>query len=421
MDKPFAHYLAEIQKAYVVLPKALRIRVERWIEKLATTGNNPVWKKQRNAYAKLLLSMVVSRHLEAPFNVLPPEGSLPPLDSQQKIASRNLLGSHETEFWRDLYHRFEDVSEPVYAADGFSYSEEKGDDVARAVHNRSGVKSQVAVCTASNSLALSKEIQSLNMLAREQSQKIRLLEQQLHDERVQHELQLQRLNYSHRVEVNNLKEQLENFATELSVDALSPSRRETRQFLQDPANSPTLAGAPLSPALSRLIGSLDGSGTPPRRPFSPPGKSTSPLRQPNSSARLGKHSFLSFLEQKNHITASLNKVTAFDTTAYDITPRSPQLPNGSYAQKAAPATAAREAEADAVVFGEANVDAQGAETSQFDSSALDASLRWGGNHNYRRSAEADAENEAFLAHIDRFQSEIKKINTNVTMTSPDRF
>jgi hypothetical protein len=152
---------------------------------------------------------------------------------------------------------------------------------------------------------------------------------------------------------------------------------------------------------------LDGSGTPPMRSFSPPGKSTSPLRQPNSSARLGKHSFLSFLEQKNHITASLNKVTAFDTTAYDITPRSPQLPNGSYAQKAAPATA-RDADA-------------GAEISQFDSSALDASLRWGGNHNYLRSAEADAEDEAFLAHIDRFQSEIKKINTNVTMTSPDRF
>ncbi len=68
--------LHEIERYYTDLSKGTRIRVEKWVQKLAMTGHNITWKRHRNAYAKLLLHMVLNRQLEAPFNSLPPEGSL---------------------------------------------------------------------------------------------------------------------------------------------------------------------------------------------------------------------------------------------------------------------------------------------------------------------------------------------------------
>ncbi len=39
MDRVFANYLHEIELAYQTLPKSMRIRIERWVEKLVATGN----------------------------------------------------------------------------------------------------------------------------------------------------------------------------------------------------------------------------------------------------------------------------------------------------------------------------------------------------------------------------------------------
>ncbi len=42
----------------------------------AVQTNNPVWKKNRNAYAKLLLNQLKQGCLEKPFNAAPPAGPL---------------------------------------------------------------------------------------------------------------------------------------------------------------------------------------------------------------------------------------------------------------------------------------------------------------------------------------------------------
>ena len=75
-DRAFLSVLHEIERYYKELAKGTRIRIEKWVQKLAMTGHNLTWKRHRNAYAKLLLHMVLNRQIEAPFNSLPPEGSL---------------------------------------------------------------------------------------------------------------------------------------------------------------------------------------------------------------------------------------------------------------------------------------------------------------------------------------------------------
>lgn len=444
MDRTFAQCLSEIEKSYLVLPKPIRIRIERWIEKLASTGNNPVWKRDRNEYAKLLLNMITARRLEAPFNCMPPEGPLPPFPSQNRGQSRHLLGAHETSFWRELYQRFDhDQDEPDHAGpDSFAFREKKQDPIAAAMQEKLGrPPSKVAGSSEANNVALSREIQTLNMLIREQTQRIRLLEQQLHDERTQHELQIQRLNYSHRVETNNLKAQIEQFAMEMSVQALSPSRTETRSFLREQSFDQPAVSSPTVPRFAqRFLGSMDGNGdkgsrtgTPSR--FSPTRRAPAAMVSPNKT--LPKHSFLSFLEQKNHITAMLNSRDSLDANTFDITPRpkssasrSPQRTSSAAAAvfMADPAPASEEKEESADVAGSGAAAAAAAvEESRFEDSGLDVSLRWGGNHHHHHqharydTAAADAEDEAFLAQIEKFQSEIKKINTTITMTSPDRF
>lgn len=79
LDHSFLKYLKEIEQCYITFPKALRIRIEKWISKLSSVGQNPVWRKNRNKYAKLLLNMVAIKTLSEPFHTLPPEGPLGPL------------------------------------------------------------------------------------------------------------------------------------------------------------------------------------------------------------------------------------------------------------------------------------------------------------------------------------------------------
>ena len=71
-DRTFLKYLKEISQAYTILPKQLRLRSEKWVEKLTQTGSNPTWKKHRNAYAKLLLNQILGKQLSDPFQNNPP-------------------------------------------------------------------------------------------------------------------------------------------------------------------------------------------------------------------------------------------------------------------------------------------------------------------------------------------------------------
>lgn len=51
-DAAFAACCLEIQAKYVDLPRALRIRVERWVAKLGETGDaHAAWMRNRNNYA----------------------------------------------------------------------------------------------------------------------------------------------------------------------------------------------------------------------------------------------------------------------------------------------------------------------------------------------------------------------------------
>lgn len=52
----------------------------------AVQTNNPVWKKNRNAYAKLLLNQLKQGRLEKPFNAAPPAGPLQTLPASLTYA-----------------------------------------------------------------------------------------------------------------------------------------------------------------------------------------------------------------------------------------------------------------------------------------------------------------------------------------------
>ena len=206
IDRTFLKCLEEIMHTYTCLDKQGRVRVEQWVQKLAavplsapisakgsSTHYNIVWKKHRNAYAKLLLNMVASRHLSPPFSNLPPAGSLKPfpnhLGQVNDIAysNKNLLGPHETSFWRELFDSIESDS------------------------NASQINSQSFLSFRENSVSSShiydqskKDISSLQLLVKEQEIRIKLLENQLREERTQFELSLERLQMRHREEIQTI-------------------------------------------------------------------------------------------------------------------------------------------------------------------------------------------------------------------------
>ncbi|RYH12697.1 DUF4485 domain-containing protein [archaeon] len=176
-EEAFVRCLQEIERSYVHLPKSLRIRTEKWIEKLVATGSNIVWRKHRNAYARLLLNMVVTKTFSEPFHVLPPEGPLPSFPAHVKAFQKDLIGPHETKFWRELYQRAKEV-----------IKENPSNDA---------INSSILAVNAADSAVL-KEVRNLNLLIREQAVKIDQLEQQIKHERMQYELEIQRLHLLYR-------------------------------------------------------------------------------------------------------------------------------------------------------------------------------------------------------------------------------
>lgn len=199
-DRVFLQSLKEIEKTYTTLPKALRIRIERWVDKLSVCGTNQVWKRHRNLYVKLLLNQVVGQNLSEPFHELPPDGALPSFPSHVLSKfPRDLVGPHETSFWRDVYSKVSN-SKPS--------SSSKVD---------SNITDTSILYSSSILQSPKREIANLKLLIAEQNQRIKVLEQQLRDERIQHELQLQMRQSSHRYELG--KNRIDNPCLQTSLEA----------------------------------------------------------------------------------------------------------------------------------------------------------------------------------------------------------
>jgi hypothetical protein len=204
-ERMFLDCLKEIRNSYVEFNKPLRLRIEKWVEKLSMANSkNITWRRHRNAYAKLLLGMIVEKNLTDPFHQMPPDGPLPSFPVQYNHKFKSMLGSHETSFWRELFRNIQDGNDrgTVDRSSNFddqmipviqSYADHRMDELL----NRRPL---------SPSRPINREIEIMAALIKEQTARIQLLEQQLRDERLQHELQIQRLQYAHRIEIASLSD-----------------------------------------------------------------------------------------------------------------------------------------------------------------------------------------------------------------------
>lgn len=247
LEKSFVACLHEIETRYISLPKSTRIRVEKWVEKFASTGGNVSWRRNRNMYAKLLLSMIIAKDLTEPFHLLPPDGPLAPLPSHLKARSRNSAGPHESVFWRELYNR---MKRPQFEESSFDLDVEN----SKSSHLNKSLGSP------------SREILNLRLLIDEQAQRIAFLERQLQEERDAHDDEMQRLRDRHRDEVRRLHEiEVLNNSARSSI-ALSPLRQS-----HSSQRSPQISRYDVQPHHS--CHSSNGSSTPdsqsePRHPLS---------------------------------------------------------------------------------------------------------------------------------------------------------
>ncbi|KAL4548093.1 hypothetical protein Ndes2526B_g07296 [Nannochloris sp. 'desiccata'] len=80
LESVFSKLGGEIKERSRILDKSLRVKIAAWLAKLSEETRNEVWKKNRNAYAKLLLEQLKCGRLEEPFNANPPAAPLPTLN-----------------------------------------------------------------------------------------------------------------------------------------------------------------------------------------------------------------------------------------------------------------------------------------------------------------------------------------------------
>lgn len=173
MDKPFAECIKEIESNYVSFPKASRIRIEKWVEKLVISSDaNPKWRRHRDLYARYLLSMVISKRLDEPFSQLPPDGPLPSFPVEKIYKCKDLLGPRESLFWRQMYNTLTTTQSM----------------------KRSAVEQELGIARRSSLMPMpGQDVHNLNLIIKEQANRIQLLEEKLHDERVRHEMQIRQL------------------------------------------------------------------------------------------------------------------------------------------------------------------------------------------------------------------------------------
>jgi hypothetical protein len=257
MDDQFVKYVEEIEKHYINLPKLQRIRIEKWVEKLISIGSNTVFRKHRNAYAKLLLSMVLKRSLSEPFTTLPPDGPLPSYPFHIRPVPRNLSGSHENQFWKEAWNRIHSHSlqqENISSSNEFkenvdAFHHHKQHNVSFSssfsIPKRSSSPSRMIGSPAASQPVLSHEITNLQLLVKEQEQKILFLEQQLHEQKMKHELQIQRMHYTHRMEINQLLNKKTPTENEISFTS-QPETGFSRHIPDYTVNMEQTLGKPFS-------------------------------------------------------------------------------------------------------------------------------------------------------------------------------
>jgi hypothetical protein len=85
MDLEYLSVREEISRSifFQETNRHVRIRLKNWIQRLDQIISNPVWKRNRNHYIKLMSLMCHCEIVLAPFNQLPPKGDLPPLTKHQ--------------------------------------------------------------------------------------------------------------------------------------------------------------------------------------------------------------------------------------------------------------------------------------------------------------------------------------------------
>jgi hypothetical protein len=201
LEKLFIAYLKAIQKSYIDLSKQHRIRIERWVEKLATVSvtHNHRWRRDRNAYAKLLLSMVVAKTLRDPFNQAPPDGPLPSFPTHIKFRMSEVAGIHESAFWSDLYQRLGDPSfNLVHSLEDSSrmiedFADSRLANTSRRSNARDAYDRYHPPESRNGSGILTSEMESLNDIIIKQQIQIADLKQRMNDQTLHYELQLQRL------------------------------------------------------------------------------------------------------------------------------------------------------------------------------------------------------------------------------------
>lgn len=71
--------LIRIETLMSKFDKHSRIRIQQWTKKLSGIQCNDIWKRNRNSYARLLLSSMDAERLIEPFRKMPLQGSLPNL------------------------------------------------------------------------------------------------------------------------------------------------------------------------------------------------------------------------------------------------------------------------------------------------------------------------------------------------------
>jgi hypothetical protein len=60
-----------------------KIRINSWLQKLDCIITNPVWKKNRNHYVKLINLMCQCENIVEPFKSMPPKGDVPNLTKHE--------------------------------------------------------------------------------------------------------------------------------------------------------------------------------------------------------------------------------------------------------------------------------------------------------------------------------------------------
>ena len=160
--------------------------------------------------------MIISKQLGEPFHQPPPEGSLPPFPSHLLAVStqKNMLGPHESTFWRDLFKRIGSDGETLAEKGSEAYPIKSIFDrnTISSVFNSSysqdlnlNNNSNLNDVSVASGQGQSRNIQNLKILIKEQQQRIELLEEQLRHERIKYESEVHQLRYAHKLELERIK------------------------------------------------------------------------------------------------------------------------------------------------------------------------------------------------------------------------